>query len=433
MASSTAGLALCIASHEDRSGGGFHPDELPVVVERHHRAGVVEFQQQAVLRPDAAECVGAGKARQPQHRRERPFDDHLRADGGRFDPPPRFGGAAVEPAGAAAAAARAAGCEYGRRRRWRHRRTMARWHRRSPRSGAAARQRTAVGKIRVSPCTSRRPPACQRARPLCASMRSRSSTCAVGTPVRVRAPPRVRAISLAACPDCAVGGDQSGGGRGCDGATLADQQGRYHAGVWRLGGRQFEHRPLRFRRRLRPGDQRVEERLLLGLAQLGEPVERRESGRGQMGAGPDAAGATMVEHHPPAQPRGRHARPGNARSVPAPRPRPCRRRVAPLPRPPAPGCGRGSACGRRRCDQDPGRRTASAFGGSELGQLGENRDANRRAADANMAACRPGRNRLPKTPPPSRSGSVRSHTRSRRFPRRAGSAVTTTEQNSKSP
>ena len=78
-----------VAAREDRPAGIVDSDELPIIVEWDDRAAVIEFHQQGIERSHPAELVWAGEARQPQHGRERPIDDHLLAGRRRLNPPPR--------------------------------------------------------------------------------------------------------------------------------------------------------------------------------------------------------------------------------------------------------------------------------------------------------------------------------------------------------
>ena len=90
-----------VAAHEDRAAGTVDSDELPLIVEWEDRAAVIEFYQQDIKRPHPAKLVRAGDARQSQHRRERPIDDHLLADSRQLNPPPRqYGGARISDRGA---------------------------------------------------------------------------------------------------------------------------------------------------------------------------------------------------------------------------------------------------------------------------------------------------------------------------------------------
>ena len=201
-----------------------------------------------------------------------------------------------------------------------------------------------LAKTRISPGTSRRPPACQRAWPLRTSSRSTASTRAAGTPVRVWSrPPSRRAsarIGSAACLSAAIW-------RGVVGAMVPLRSPissvvttQAYGGC---AGGQFECRPLPLlvRCSLRCGDQGVEEALLLRPAQGGEPVERRERRRGQMRAAGGAATAPAVEHHAAPERGGGDAHGMAARRVLHACRRSCRRRAAPPRRRTAPGCGRG--------------------------------------------------------------------------------------------
>ena len=209
-----------------------------------------------------------------------------------------------------------------------------------------------------------------------------------------RVPPRIRASVAGRRSGLLVGGDlaRASSGSRCRCARRPAASRRYR----RTAARRAPVRtPSRCRSAVVSGSATSASKKVCcsGRRSSGNRSSAAKRGRGQMGAGPDAAGAVMVEHHPAPEPRGRDAHPELRGAVPAPRPRSCRRRAAPRPPPASPRLRpRVRRAAVEDASQDPGRRTASAFGGQQArgwGELGV-RIAGRR--QANMATCRPGRN-----------------------------------------
>ena len=267
-------------------------------------AVVVEFQQQGVELLHPPELVRAGEAGQTQHGGHRPIDDHLFADGCRFQAPFRRGGG------------RGGGCDERRPGWGRGLDTDAG----DGAGGGIDIPRSGIGDDHAGP---RRQGGGRSGgeEPGLALDQAAATGVPAGLPGLDQ---RIQYIDNQCGRDAGagfvaiaqqvgevanllvgmlIGRDLARRRRGGDAGSFADQQRGDNAGVRRFGRGQFEDDPLPFFLRRRRG-QRVEEGLLLGLAQGRETVECRESRRGQMRAAGGAATALVVEHHAAPEQRG---------------------------------------------------------------------------------------------------------------------------------